>query len=282
MWHRNVRWITPFVLTAASVLSCTAEVTDHGSPGSAPPTGAAGPADAGVVDATFSAEAGAVPSDDAETDGGDCGPYVFCDGFERGFVNWSSRDISGGTLTIDSAHVYRGAYALHAHVDAVVEAGATAAALIHRFQEWPTHLFARFFAYQPSPRAPSQANYADLVGLSSPYSGVALSIDPPGGDLAMNTFSTGLDQVWESDAGVMAMDQWVCFEVDVDTLSETSHLYVNDVEVADMSEGMLALPGLGNLGVGLSFYLPNTQSFQDAWIDEVAVSASRIGCADPD
>jgi hypothetical protein len=98
----------------------------------------------------------------------------------------------------------------------------------------------------------------------------------------MNTFSTGEDQTWESDGGVMPMDQWVCFELDLDTLSETSLLYVNDVEVTDMSRGLLDLPQLGILGVGLTFNLPNVQPAQDAWIDEVAVSTSRIGCTDSD
>ena len=94
----------------------------------------------------------------------------------------------------------------------------------------------------------------------------------------MNTFGTGQDQTWESDAGVMPMDQWVCFELDIDTGAETSILYMNDVEVTDMSRGLLGLPQLGNFGVGLTFYLPNVQPAQDAWIDEVVVSASRIGC----
>jgi hypothetical protein len=290
MWNRSVRWITPFALASVSVLSCTVvAAVDHGDggPDDTPPTGAAGPVDAGidarsVVAIATNGQAGE-PSDAAEADGGSsCGAYVFCDGFEQGLINWSSHDLSGGTLTVDSVHVYRGTHALHAHIDPVVEAGATAAALIQRFQEWPTHLFARFFAYQPSPRPPSPANYADLVALNSPYSGIALSTDPPGGALAMNTFSTGQDQTWESDGGVMPTDQWVCFEVDLDTVAETSHLYMNDVEVTDMSQGMLALPGLGNLGVGLSFYLPSVQGAQDAWIDEVAVSASRIGCTDAD
>jgi hypothetical protein len=265
-----------------------------GDAGTEAATDAQAPADASG-DATMDAAADATSAvvdagadsaeEEAAADGGDAGPcagYVFCDGFEQGFDNWSSELLIGGTLTIDSTHVYRGSYALHSHIDPIVDAGGYSSALVQRYQTWPTHLFARFFAYQPSPRAPSPVNYADIGGLNSPYPGIALSTDPPDGDLSMNTFSTGEDQTWESDGGVMPMDQWVCFELDLDTLSETSLLYVNDVEVTDMSRGLLDLPQLGILGVGLTFNLPNVQPAQDAWIDEVAVSTSRIGCTDSD
>jgi hypothetical protein len=248
---------------------------------------ATGPSDAAAdvtADASADAQAPADASTDALSDaenvGGDsglCANYVFCDGFEQGFANWSSQDLSGGTITTDSTHTYRGSSALHAHVNAIVDAGGQAAALVQRFQTWPTHLFARFFAYQPSPSPPSPANYSDLDSLSSPYQGIALSTVPPG-SLSMNTFNTSQDQMWQSDSGALATGQWVCFEEEIDTGAETSKLYMNDVEVTDMSQGLLGLPQLGNLGVGLSFYLPNVQPAQDAWIDDVVVSASRIGC----
>jgi hypothetical protein len=261
-------------------VDATADVTaDAGTDAT---TDAQAPADASE-DAPSDAS-GDAPGDaagDAEEDGGEadgCANYAFCDGFEQGFANWSSEVQSGGTISTDSTHAYRGSYALHAHVDAVVDAGGQAAAFLHRYQTWPTHLFARFFAYQPSPGPLSHANYADVDGLNSPYPGIALSTDPPDGDLSMNSFSTGQDQTWESDSGAMPTDQWVCFELDIDTDSETSILYMNDVEVTDMARGLLGLPQLGNFGVGLTFDVLNVQPAQDAWIDEVIVSGSRIGC----
>jgi hypothetical protein len=54
----------------------------------------------------------------------------------------------------------------------------------------------------------------------------------------------------------------------------------NDVEITALAGTNLALPGLGDVKVRLSFFsLTADQGQQDAWIDEVAVISSRIGCS---
>ncbi len=209
-----------------------------------------------------------------------CNPtFLFCDGFEMGLATWTQIYASGGAPSVDSTHVYRGSYALHAHVDPVVEAGATAYAYLQQVQTWPSHVFTRIFAYQPSPHAPSPSAILDMVGGAAPYAGIELLTDPPAGGLGMKTYNTGVDQAWQSDGGAIAFDKWVCFELEVDVTAGTSHLYMNDTEVTDLAQTSLALSSLGILGVGLSYYLPSVQGAQDTWIDEVAVNGTRIGCA---
>lgn len=209
-----------------------------------------------------------------------CNPtFLFCDGFEMGLATWTQIYASGGAPSVDSTHVYRGSYALHAHVDPVVEAGATAYAYLQQVQTWPSHVFTRIFAYQPSPHAPSPSAILDMVGGAAPYAGIELLTDPPAGGLGMKTYNTGADQAWQSEAGAIALDKWVCFELEVDVTAGTSHLYMNDTEVTDLAQTSLGLSSLGILGVGLSYYLPSVQGAQDTWIDEVAVNGTRIGCA---
>jgi hypothetical protein len=94
----------------------------------------------------------------------------------------------------------------------------------------------------------------------------------------MKTYGTGHDLAWKSSADASTND-WVCFELEVDTVAGTSHVYMNGNEATDLAQTNLMLPQLGILGVGLSFYLPNVQGAQDGWIDEVAVNDTRIGCA---
>ncbi len=207
--------------------------------------------------------------------------FLFCDGFEHsgGLLNWSQTYASGGIPTADTTHVYRGSYALHAHIDAIAGPDASAYAQVQQVQAWPAHVFVRYFAYQPSPHPTSPSGLVDLLQAASPYPGLEMLTDPPSGGLAMKTYSTAHDQAWASDGGVMTPDQWVCIELEVDTGAGTSHLYMNDVEVADLAGSNLALPQLGILGVGLNFFQSSAQGAQDAWIDEVAVNGTRIGCA---
>jgi hypothetical protein len=101
---------------------------------------------------------------------------------------------------------------------------------------------------------------------------------PPNAALAMETFNTGADKTWQSADASAALDQWVCFEVEADTIAQTSHLYVNDVEVTELARSNLALMQLGITNVGLTMPSSNVQGASDAWIDEVAVDSARIGC----
>ena len=195
-------------------------------------------------------------------------------------TNWTQIQSSAGQVSEDSVHVYRGAKALHANLYAVAEAGSQAWAYVSKYgmQPWPTHVFTRLFAYIPSPSQPSIEGMLDLVHNGSPFTGLELRVVPSNATLGMETFNTGADQSWQSVDASAALDQWVCFEVEVDTAAETSHLYVNDTEVTDLAQSNLGLQQLGITNVGLTLPSGNVQGTSDAWIDEVAVDSARIGC----
>jgi hypothetical protein len=208
------------------------------------------------------------------------GHFLFCDGFEQGLANWTGSSNVGGQASVDSIHVYRGAKALHSHLDALA-VGASATALVTKYGStpWPTHVFTRLFAYVPSPYPPSGEGLLDIDHLVSPFAGIGLLLLPPSAGLGMLTFNTSPNQNWRSTTTSSALDQWVCFEVEVDTTAETSHLYMNDAEVTDLMHTGLALPQLGLTNVGLSVSGGSAQGPTDAWLDEVAVDSARIGCA---
>ncbi|HTQ46310.1 MAG TPA: hypothetical protein VMI75_26320 [Polyangiaceae bacterium] len=217
----------------------------------------------------------------------DGGAFLFCDGFEDTNLsdNWSQTQYANAPPPqADSVHYYRGTHALHARTYAVVDAGAAAYSTIQKLASsgsWPAHFFTRLFVYQPSPSPPSPEGLLDLINTTSPYAGIELISNPlgPSGGLATFTYNTSTDQGWPSDAG-LALDQWVCFEVEVDTFNSVSHVYMNGVEVTALAGMKLGLPALGNVSVGMSFFSPIAgQKEEDSWIDEVAVSTSRIGCS---
>jgi hypothetical protein len=248
-----------------------------GAPAPSKTEGVSGSAASGAPDASDATDAG--PNGGASLCGASA---IFCDGFEGSLSSWSQSYVQGGQVTIDTAHAFRGQSALRAHVDALSAGGATAAAMMQHVQSLPSHVFVRFFAYQPSPHPPSPANLLDVDQQGAPYAGIGLLTDPPSGALAMNTFNTGGKsgpvETWASGGATTSLGQWTCFELELDTVAQTSHLYMNGSEVVDLAHTDLGLPSLGIVGVGLSFYLASPQDAQDAWIDEVEVSGSRIGC----
>ncbi|HEX8791001.1 MAG TPA: hypothetical protein VF765_08605 [Polyangiaceae bacterium] len=244
-------------------------------------------ADGAVGDAA--AEAAEDAAEDAPFEAGEAGPpslcpgtFLFCDGFEQNLTNWTGISTTGGGAAVDSVHVYRGAKALHVTIDPVVEAGTTSYAAVQKYgaQPWPTHFFTRFFSYVPAPSPPSTAGLLDLIQNGAPYSGTELRITPPSAGLEMQTYGTSAGIVnWDSADASSPLDQWVCFEVEIDTVAETAHVYMNDTEVTDLTRSGLTLPQLGNTSVGLTFFQANVQGQTEAWIDEVAVNSARIGCA---
>jgi hypothetical protein len=241
------------------------------------------------IDGASDAPATDAPSDALQPEAGEAGSpslcnnpaFVFCDGFEDGLTNWTQPFTSGGATFVDNVHVYRGQKALHAQVAPVMEAGTTTYAAEQKFQAWPLDSFTRFFAYVPSPMAPSQAGLISIDQNGGNNPGIELLLDPSTAALTMETFNTGVDggdQTWHSATAQSALDQWVCFEIEVNVDTQTTHVYMNDVEVTDLMRGNLLLPPLGITGVGVFFFRANPQSAQDVWIDEVAVSAARVGC----
>jgi hypothetical protein len=214
------------------------------------------------------------------------GAFLFCDGFEDTNLSdhWTQTNYANAAPPqADSVHFYRGTHALHARTFAVGDAGGPAYANVQKLASsgsWAAHFFTRFFVYQPSPIPPSAEGFLDLVSTTSPYPGIEL-LSNPGGGLAAFTYTTSMNQAWTTDAGAdLALDQWVCFEFEVDTFNGVSHAYMNDVEITALAGTNLQLPSLGNVSVGMGFFSPVVgQGQEDAWIDEVAVSTSRIGCS---
>jgi hypothetical protein len=290
---RNHFPLLAFGLFVASAAACSsAQSQDHSSG-----VGSDSGADSSV---SHGSEAGSDTGADSSVDSGTAdsmvplgeggpslcnhgGAFLFCDGFEDTNLsdNWSQPSYGNAPPPqADSVHYYRGTHALHARTYAVADAGTSAYSTVQKLASsgWPAHVFTRLFVYQPSPNPPSPEGFLDLINTSSPYAGIELLSNPSGG-LATFTYNTSKDQGWTSDAG-LPLDEWVCFEVEVDTFNSVSHVYMNDVEMTALAGTKLALPALGNVSVGMSFFSAAAgQGQEDAWIDEVAVSTSRIGCS---
>jgi hypothetical protein len=207
--------------------------------------------------------------------------FLFCDGFEQDILtDWTDLTTVNGEARRDSVHVYRGQYALHMTTYPVTEAGTFGCSRVQKYgsNPYPTHFFTRMFYYMPSPVPTSQFFMAELLQNGDPYSLLELHVtNGLFGELTWATTDGSTNQGWETDAG-LPLDQWVCIEIEVDTIAETQHVYLNDTEVTPLARGDLALPQLGNVQLGLSFGNPAPQPTVEAWMDEVVIDTARVGC----
>jgi hypothetical protein len=206
---------------------------------------------------------------------------LFCDDFENGPSAWTAQTM-GGTVAIDSARAYRGAYSLHAQTSSVPVQNTPqlVAAFKHEpSQAWPLPMFFRMFVYLRSPVPPSIGALVDMLENASPYPGIQLNFRPPDGFFGATGYN-GLDTDWSSSNDLLPTDSWVCVELEVEgPPTNVVHVFLAGTELPAMQHALpAAVPPMGVLEVGLSFFRANTQPQADMWIDEVAVDAARIGC----
>jgi hypothetical protein len=250
----------------------------------APGTDGAGvDADAGGGGGDASPDA---PGDAALSPVCDDAGFLFCDGFEHGFMDggWTTQTVGGGHVTIDSTHVHRGAWALHSSMDVIQNAEQQAAANVgHLDQGWPAHVYVRMFLYFPQPLSEDFPILLDFASYVMQPNGTQLNIQPTAGSAWAATWydiSNGTSDSWHS-ATVPTVGQWDCVELSVDSGNGDIQWWVDDVKVADLSRTMpVSSPALSHLHVGLGYYQP-VPTFQaaDLWIDDVAVDSQRVTCS---
>lgn len=203
---------------------------------------------------------------------------LFCDGFEQGLGAWPQIEQTNGTIGLDQTHVHRGTQAVRAHVNAITQPGGNPAETIDHQQAWPAHYWLRFFVYVPSPVSPSNgAALLNLIQSSGANPGLQLFLTPSPAKVSMTTYNTGNDQTWSSST-TSPLDQWVCFELEVDVQTEAVRLAMNGVDLGDVDRTGLTLPSADITKLGLGFFNPGTQGAYDVWLDDVIVDGQPIGC----
>jgi hypothetical protein len=218
-------------------------------------------------------------------DGGlDCTGLVFCDDFEAAALDlskWARQFKGSGTVEIDPSRAYRGGGSLHVHVDEVPANGegqATAAAL-PLLEPQPT-LYVRAFVYLPSALPTDASDFLLLAQTASPFGNLGVFF-AAGEHLNLHDFvspSTG----GHLSQGTFPLDRWFCIEWQVGTNPGQTSIALDGSPVSDL-QNIAFTPPTGNplhrLDLELHFYKPTSAvPAYDAWFDELAVSATPIGC----
>jgi hypothetical protein len=210
----------------------------------------------------------------------DSGEFVFCDGFENGLVNWTSELLGGGTVAVDSTHVYRGRYALHATLPSVAAMGGNVSAEVRHAQTWPTTMFTRFFVYVTPPFPHSSTDLLILHTTTPTVTGVNIFLT----GVASGSSSIGLSTFGVPDAGGAGSSEeppangWACILLSVNGTTAT---LLSDRDAGNPLVTLSFPVTTSNLSLDLGLSYVSTavaDTVHDAWFDEVSLGTTPIGC----
>lgn len=249
------------------------------------------PASAGGADAAASVGADAGAGDAALAPVHCQNPNIlFCEDFESGMIDlerWRP-NANKGVATVDSTKAARGKYSLHATpidnaTDGYHLGGVTTRAW---FPVAGQRLFIRAFVYiMPNGTA---RHYGVLLAAGT----TRYHVDVIPSTAALNS-PINYRLLWDHGASpdpsatygnpwtLTPTGRWACWEWELRGTNNEVHFAIDDVEIpglkVDSSMNWTA-PPMAQLRFGLEAFHPSDPGF-GVWIDEIAVSAQKIGCA---
>jgi hypothetical protein len=254
----------------------------------------AGAGNGGTGNATSSAASGAAGgagATGATGTGGapnDCGdPDIWvCDGFESGAIDpalWTENTSNGATVTVDTEHVGRGTYALHAHTG-----GEGAVAYVTTGKPFPApanSFYGRALVWIA--RAPTaNFNIVSSRGPGATYNlgGVMKPWGSADGDHTFRFQYHPLDAPSISKTQY-ALKKWQCWEWHYQGTDPSAlRFWVDGQELKDMGvdggtdAGPWTAPQFDSVHIGFGHGHPEPAAGYDVWIDEVALGGKRLGC----
>lgn len=219
---------------------------------------------------------------------------AFCEDFETGALDTGRWQAIGERLTVENGQAARGTYALH-----VVTQSTEALHFIRTTQTAPAfsrQMWGRLFFRTEGPR-PTAFNHWTVVEATGtvPEGGTGRirygGIHIPD---VVNHFLFNYD-IWgdrpatfhevgaENDVEVPD-GTWHCIEWYFDVDAQQARFFHDGTErpelgAEDLIDGIdLAFPEMDGLNVGWAIYQDIGASTWDAWVDEIAVDDTRIGC----
>jgi len=227
---------------------------------------------------------------------------LLCEDFESGAINTQLWTIVGGNaVVIGTADHARGTRALH-----ITKVG-NGAAYVKETRTFPApnnayfaRMFVKFISLPARPMTYAHWTFAAASGTNIAGE-VRLSGQLPTNTNAKQLFGVGTDNRTQ-DAGTgdwttsdadppgnpreVPLNEWLCIEWQHDGSANETRFWWDAVEHPSLhttpsrhggNTNPFILPTFTNLWVGWQEYQTSTETF-DVWVDEVAVSSTRIGC----
>lgn len=237
-------------------------------------------------------DGGTPPAIDASAPIGDmsrCGAatgLLLCEGFEGPLDArlWTVVEDHGGVVRVDADRAARGLSALHVH--AAPSGGSRATITETRTFATPHDtLFVRAFVYTTSPLPEGHDDLFSVTGTDDRYQ-IALAI---GGDQFKPLYHDPASEysVWPETSPAFPTDRWACIEWQIDEARHQVRTFVDDVEVTEIAvtgseRPVWTIPEAASLTLGVFLFHDETATSSagfDFFIDELAVSETRVGCA---
>jgi hypothetical protein len=213
------------------------------------------------------------------------GGFRFCDGFESGMVDSASWSPRGGGATVDSAHVYRGRFAMHAHLDALAAGAPEAEAnlLTSKGAAVTGTIYARVFVYFASPLSVEFDQFLNLADNNGTGVAVALDTDNP---VDNNYTIGGQPNSYAQSSRTVAADHWQCVRLAIsgqaaggNNVTGNVQVSIDDQDVTDADLTATTVSQETKLFLGFDFGPPkNAVPAQDAWFDEIVIDDKPITC----
>jgi hypothetical protein len=216
---------------------------------------------------------------DSDTGGpSPCTSAILCDDFETPVIDkarWSVSQEYNGSIVVDGTHANSGQRALHAHTIANPDAGGSYFAFIGHAGLLPSHVFIRMFVYQPPVVASSPIQYVAVSATATGEPPLQI-LDSMGLRWQYESFGAGFTNYSSTLAAeAVPTNAWTCVEWEIDRDANKQRLYVGGAKLADMEVAITGFAGnLVTLGLA-----QGPAPVVDVWLDDVVVSASRVGCS---
>ena len=219
-------------------------------------------------------------------DGGSCGSAagaIFCEDFEGANApdpqRWNPQlSIAGATLDIDKSLYHGGVQSLHAKL-AIDSAGATnPVAMLEHPQQFPSHFFARFFLYVNNAEVQTPEAIVNFQ-MHDGSAGVQVALQQ---NWQANLLPAVAFEFWGSTNGGFQVSNpityghWECIQWEVNEATGQAIVSLDGSEALTVQVTSIAAYDV--LAVGVAFSGTMSAGTYEAWIDDVVVGTSAIGC----
>ena len=219
-------------------------------------------------------------------DAGPCGEaagVIFCEDFEGANApdqqRWTSLlTASAASLEIDKTLHHGGVQSLHAKL-AIDTAGAdNPAAQLNHAQSFPRHFFARFYLYANSAEVQTPEAIMNFQ-MHDGSAGVQVALQK---NWQPNLPAAVAFEFWGNTSGgfqvanPLTYGRWECIQWEVDEDGANVNVALNGGDV--LSTPVTSIAPYDVLAVGVAFSGAMSAGTYEAWIDDVVVGTTPIGC----
>jgi hypothetical protein len=207
---------------------------------------------------------------------------ILCEDFEHGLDSntWPTVNSTNASVVVDTSNAHRGTQSLHVTGFAVAPAAAPAmvdGTIVHP-ATLPSTVYMRAFMFFSAVPPSVSEGFMGVQQNHSPYGG--LQVELQAGNWAVTDWAAS-PNFNDDNGGPASGQQWHCVEwlVQQNAGAGAIDIWVDGQELTGLKTSNLYVPDIEQMPFGLSFYNVPAQPQYEAWVDDIYVDTSPVGCA---